>query len=118
LHRSRRLLLDIGAGDGNVTSKLAPLFSHVYATEFCAVMRWRLLMRRYTYDDRPFVGPSHPLIRLLGINEWQAFAPKSETHSGNQDDLHVVIEPRRQYDVISCLNVLDRWVCAAILVVC
>eukprot|EP00040_Diaphanoeca_grandis_P026482 m.148414 g.148414 ORF g.148414 m.148414 type:complete len:334 (+) comp30593_c0_seq1:132-1133(+) len=41
-------LLDIGAGDGNVTAQLAKLFSgKVYATEYSAVMQWRLRMKGY-----------------------------------------------------------------------
>ena len=44
-----------GAGDGNVTSKLASLFKHVYATEACPVMRWRLFARGYTYVRQKFI---------------------------------------------------------------
>lgn len=35
-------LLDIGAGDGGVTAKLAPLFDSVHVTEASSSMRWRL----------------------------------------------------------------------------
>ena len=56
--RAGRRLLDIGAGDGNVTCKLAPYFQYVYATEFSAVMRVRLLMRGYTCGH-PTVAHSH-----------------------------------------------------------
>lgn len=71
-------LLDIGAGDGGVTAKLAPLFETVYATEYSASMRWRLRRRGYTVLDHidPFHDP--------------------------------VTRERRFFDVIACLNVLDR----------
>ena len=35
-------LLDVGAGDGQVTKQLAPLFREVFATEMSPSMRWRL----------------------------------------------------------------------------
>lgn len=35
-------LLDLGAGDGLVTAKMAPFFENVYATEMSYTMQWRL----------------------------------------------------------------------------
>lgn len=64
-------LLDIGAGDGAVTERMAPLFSKVYATEMSAIMQWRLSSSGFT---------------VLDLEQW--------------GDL--------KFDVISCLNVLDR----------
>ncbi|KPA83120.1 putative mitochondrial DREV methyltransferase [Leptomonas pyrrhocoris] len=74
-------LLDIGAGDGGVTARMAPLFRKVYATEFSASMRWRLRRRGYEVlpHETPFV-------------------------------VNAAAEPveRRYFDVIACNNVLDR----------
>ncbi|SCU71877.1 DREV methyltransferase, putative [Trypanosoma equiperdum] len=70
-------LLDVGAGDGGVTSRLQPLFKRVTATEFSIPMRWRLWRRGY--EVLPYQDP---------------FTNKDGS--------------RRYYDVISCLNVLDR----------
>ncbi|RNF12767.1 DREV methyltransferase [Trypanosoma rangeli] len=70
-------LLDIGAGDGGVTSRLQPLFHHVTATEYSIPMRWRLWWRGY--EVLPYQDPFK-----------------------NKDG------SRRCYDVIACLNVLDR----------
>ncbi|CAF0948252.1 unnamed protein product [Adineta ricciae] len=64
-------LLDIGAGDGCVTERMAPVFDKVYATEMSSIMQWRLSNFGYT---------------VLGIDNW--------------GDL--------KFDVITCLNVLDR----------
>ena len=44
----RRRLLDVGAGDGNVTRHLAPLFAEVVATEVSPGMVERLQARGYT----------------------------------------------------------------------
>lgn len=67
-------ILDIGAGDGNVTAQLAPLcHSQVDVTETNPVMCMRLQMRGYT---------------VYGRDNWQKNGPV--------------------YDVVSCLNVLDR----------
>ncbi|CAJ1010566.1 putative DREV methyltransferase/Methyltransferase domain containing protein [Leishmania naiffi] len=74
-------LLDIGAGDGGVTSKIAPLFKTVYTTEFSASMRWRL--RRRGYEVLPHDDPFH--INTAGK-----------------------LQERRYFDVIACNNVLDR----------
>ncbi|XP_060116817.1 protein-L-histidine N-pros-methyltransferase isoform X1 [Heteronotia binoei] len=70
--KSRRLL-DLGAGDGEVTKVMSPHFEEIYATELSETMIWQLQKKKY---------------RVLGINEWQ--------NTGFQ------------YDVISCLNLLDR----------
>ncbi|KAG8340628.1 putative DREV methyltransferase [Trypanosoma vivax] len=70
-------LLDIGAGDGGVTSKLEPLFRTVTVTEYSVPMLWRLWWRGY--EVLPYQSPF-------------------TDSSGSQ----------RYYDVISCLNVLDR----------
>ncbi|KAL7979216.1 hypothetical protein Chor_015240 [Crotalus horridus] len=70
--KSRRLL-DLGAGDGEVTKVMSPHFEETYVTELSETMIWQLQKKKY---------------RVLGINEWQ--------NTGFQ------------YDVISCLNLLDR----------
>uniref|UniRef100_A0A0G4HSM3 Methyltransferase type 11 domain-containing protein n=1 Tax=Chromera velia CCMP2878 TaxID=1169474 RepID=A0A0G4HSM3_9ALVE len=62
-------LLDIGAGDGDVTDVLAPLFSNTSATEVSWSMRWRLRMKGYDVVSEGAKGA---------------------------------------YDVVSCLNVIDR----------
>jgi hypothetical protein len=64
-------LLDIGAGDGAVTQRMAGLFERVYTTEMSSIMQWRLSNYGYTVLD-----PDHWL------------------------DI--------KFDVITCLNVLDR----------
>ncbi|KAJ8979852.1 hypothetical protein NQ317_006316 [Molorchus minor] len=65
-------LLDLGAGDGEVTAHLAPLFDKVYATEVSNTMRTLLQRRGYV---------------LLDVENWHL---------------------DRKYDVISCLNLIDR----------
>jgi len=64
-------LLDIGAGDGYVTAKLAHLFKEVYATETCGPMRYQLTQKGY---------------KVVEVEGWKQYS----------------------YDVITCLNVLDR----------
>ncbi|XP_027195030.2 protein-L-histidine N-pros-methyltransferase [Dermatophagoides pteronyssinus] len=66
-------LLDIGAGDGNVTDKLARYFHRTYVTELSRTMQNRLIERGF---------------HLLNVDEWH----KHPVH----------------FDMISCLNVLDR----------
>ena len=41
-HWHGRHLLDLGAGDGKVTSVMKPFFDDVYVTEQSPAMRWRL----------------------------------------------------------------------------
>lgn len=64
-------LLDIGAGDGTVTKRMASLFEQVYATEMSTIMQWRLANAGY---------------HVLDIENWENL----------------------KFDVITCLNVLDR----------
>lgn len=40
-------LLDLGAGDGMVTAKMAPFFEKVYATEMSWTMQWRLQQKGF-----------------------------------------------------------------------
>jgi cyclopropane fatty-acyl-phospholipid synthase-like methyltransferase len=64
-------LLDIGAGDGSVTQRMASLFEKVYTTEMSSIMQWRLSTYGYT---------------ILDTDHWGYL----------------------KFDVITCLNVLDR----------
>lgn len=66
-------LLDLGAGDGKVTMKMAPHFNNVYTTETSNMMVTRL-------TEKGFIN--------LGLDQWDSGEIK--------------------YDVISCLNLLDR----------
>ncbi|RNA32722.1 methyltransferase 9 [Brachionus plicatilis] len=74
-------LLDLGAGDGEVTSKMAPFFQNVYTTEMSTTMRWRL---------------QHKGFQVVEVNEWD------KIRSGSGEDSFV------KFDAISCLNLLDR----------
>ncbi|KER19882.1 hypothetical protein T265_11446 [Opisthorchis viverrini] len=73
-------LLDLGAGDGMVTAKMAPYFEQVYVTELSHTMQWRLSERGFTVID---------------ADAWSKVSEDPESGSGC-------------YDVVSCLNVLDR----------
>ncbi|EPY31722.1 DREV methyltransferase [Strigomonas culicis] len=75
-------LLDIGAGDGGVTAKLAPMAEEVFVTEVSMSMRWRLRRRGYTV--------------LPHENPFEEIDPATR-------------QPRAaQYDLIALNNVLDR----------
>lgn len=71
----RGRLLDVGAGSGDVTSELAPLFREVGATELSRAMARRL--------------------RARGYRVWTT-------------DVAEQGAPDPPYEVVSCLNVLDR----------
>ncbi|TPP67205.1 Methyltransferase like 9 [Fasciola gigantica] len=79
-------LLDLGAGDGMVTRHMAVFFRHVYATELSRPMRWRLQEHGFT---------------VLDADTWTLNTPSEATGSNNN------MVPT-QFDVISCLNLLDR----------
>uniref|UniRef100_A0AAF6Z650 Methyltransferase 9, His-X-His N1(pi)-histidine n=1 Tax=Bos taurus TaxID=9913 RepID=A0AAF6Z650_BOVIN len=97
-------LLDLGAGDGEVTKIMSPHFEEIYATELSETMIWQLQKKKYRtcyakslqscptlcdpIDGSPPGPSSLGFSRVLGINEWQ--------------------KTGFQYDVISCLNLLDR----------
>ena len=46
---SNRTLLDLGAGDGTVTQRMADHFKRVYVTESSSTMRRRLSQKGFTY---------------------------------------------------------------------
>lgn len=68
-------LLDVGAGSGDITVKLAPLFDRVTTTEVSGAMSFRLRRRGFECASLD--------VALEGV-------------------------PNGPYDVITCLNVLDR----------
>jgi SAM-dependent methyltransferase len=76
-------LLDIGAGDGGVTARLSPLFSHVTCTEVSAPMCRRLKARSGV------------------VNE----VYKTDTLSASQGS---PFNKDNSFDVVSILNVIDR----------
>ncbi|KAH9187259.1 hypothetical protein AeNC1_010769 [Aphanomyces euteiches] len=84
-------LLDIGAGDGNVTARLAPFVKTVYSTEV-----------------------SIPMVRALNARDFQyvlTFLVGSRFHSSathTTDLSHPDVVAQGPYDFISLLNVLDR----------
>ena len=64
-------MIDIGAGDGGVTKRVAHMFGSIFATEASYAMQLRLRSAGYTVQD-------------------------------------AITGERAQYDLVSCLNVLDR----------
>jgi SAM-dependent methyltransferase len=70
-----RALLDVGAGSGDVTLALGPLFQDVMAFETSRVMRWRLRRRGVACTEHDLTA------------EPTSLGP---------------------FDVVACLNVLDR----------
>jgi len=70
---SRDNLLDIGAGDGSTTDRMATYFKNVYVTEMSTTMKWTLQKKGY---------------HVLDVADWATQETK--------------------FDVITCLNVLDR----------
>ena len=45
-------LLDLGAGDGEVTKIMSPHFEEIYATELSETMIWQLQKKKYRYSFR------------------------------------------------------------------
>jgi protein-L-isoaspartate O-methyltransferase len=74
-------LLDIGAGDGEVTATLAPLFEHVVTTELSAPMARRLRERGYACHEVDLAHTALPVAKE---------------------------GPVPCFDVVALLNVLDR----------
>lgn len=67
-------LLDVGAGDGEVTAKLAHLFQEVHATEVSQQMAKRLRAKGYRVSTEPFLTPeaypetgSYDVVSLLNL---------------------------------------------------
>lgn len=76
----RSTLLDVGAGNGDVTDRLAPLFSNVHTTEHSRMMVRRLRRKGYTCVRVPLADPlPSDAVALPAVCE-----------------------------VVTCLNVLDR----------
>ncbi|EYC44980.1 hypothetical protein Y032_0443g1551 [Ancylostoma ceylanicum] len=44
-------LLDLGAGDGGITTKLSPFYGTIYTTEMSQIMQWRLRQQNFQEED-------------------------------------------------------------------
>lgn len=67
-NKKPRILLDVGAGDGNITSQFAPAFDHVVCTEFSLPMVSRLRKRGFvatTAKDETFQSMGKRSIDLV-----------------------------------------------------
>jgi hypothetical protein len=47
-----RKLLDLGAGDGRITSQFSSYFAEIFVTDASSAMQWRLAQRGFTGFDR------------------------------------------------------------------
>lgn len=103
------VLLDLGAGDGGVTAKLAPLFHSVDVTECSRTMQWRLRRRGYTVRDHLTLFGPPPCTGAVegGVRCKEHDKADSDTEGDVRRAAHTPAEGRR-YDVIACLNLLDR----------
>lgn len=90
-------LLDVGAGDGNVTAELAPLVHEVVATETSSGMAKRLRKRGFTTYEVDLVERTLP-------DEARASTPSVSPNTPP------AAEPssKPRFEVIALLNVLDR----------
>jgi SAM-dependent methyltransferase len=95
---TQRRLLDVGAGDGTVTNNLAPMFERVTTTELSPQMAARLRGRGFECFETTDL--SHAALGLRAPHtEAAAAAAGAATDGAGEDD---------GFDVVSCLNVLDR----------
>jgi 2-polyprenyl-3-methyl-5-hydroxy-6-metoxy-1,4-benzoquinol methylase len=102
-------LLDIGAGDGNVTVQLAPLAEEVTATEISAFMIRRL-------QRRGFRAVCTDTLDCAAIDEAAALTSLHSFHSSSssREPAHEAASQSaggsnsRTFDLIACMNVLDR----------
>ena len=85
-----RRMLDVGAGDGNVTEKLAPLVDDVLTTEVSTHMVRRLRSRGFRCSETTDLTPEG---LLRGDNGVDMMDREGSTSA---------------FDLVSCCNVLDR----------
>ncbi|KAB0384033.1 hypothetical protein FD755_005950 [Muntiacus reevesi] len=62
-------LLDLGAGDGEVTKIMSPHFEEIYATELSETMIWQLQKKKYRYIGGKWDKPSE-ILEIKGQN-WE-----------------------------------------------
>jgi 2-polyprenyl-3-methyl-5-hydroxy-6-metoxy-1,4-benzoquinol methylase len=87
-------LLDVGAGDGNVTMKYRPFFQDIITTEVNSAMAKRLREKGF-----PCVETSQVTREALALGLQAIPMHCTDPHELNE---HL------SFDVVSCLNVLDR----------
>ncbi len=99
----RETMLDIGAGDGGVTQHISKLFRRTWATEDSAPMRWRLWMRGYSVIDASTIANRFSDADPEGDARVDDVKLAESSHSSA-----LVSGLPAQFDLVSCLNVLDR----------
>jgi len=60
-------LLDLGAGDGEVTKVMSPHFEEIYATELSETMIWQLQKKKYRYCTVYFLHPLYQILRQSNL---------------------------------------------------
>lgn len=75
-------LLDLGAGDGEVTKVMSPHFEEIYATELSETMIWQLQKKKYRYCTEYFLHRVHRVFQRLQQNHLCIFYECS-VFSGN-----------------------------------
>lgn len=86
----RKTLLDVGAGEGGVTSKFAPYFEHIVATEHSTSMVKRLERK-------------NSFARVLQMSHIDVGVLREEAESSN-----IPLKDGKYFEAIAVLNVLDR----------
>ncbi|VDD90597.1 unnamed protein product [Enterobius vermicularis] len=67
-NRDQKKLLDLGAGDGQVTEILANYFADVTVTEASMVMAWRLRQHGFTVTDKELWAQTGPYDLVSALN--------------------------------------------------
>lgn len=125
VHRGK--LLDVGAGDGNVTVELKPLFDDVLATEVSAPAIWQLRGHGIPCSERPsYASLEHRFwacitqhVRVcvcvwvgdLVVAACLALPVRADELEGAITTVKIgSLDPLagQYYDTVACLNVLDR----------
>lgn len=74
-------LLDLGAGDGEVTKVMSPHFEEIYATELSETMIWQLQKKKYRYWTEYFLHPLYQMLQRSNLfvifNEYSVFSVNS-----------------------------------------
>ncbi|KAK0407445.1 hypothetical protein QR680_019199 [Steinernema hermaphroditum] len=104
--KSDKMLLDLGAGDGGVTSVLSEFYPNVHATEMSKVMQWRLQQKGFTVipaDRWAYSHNKYNLVSALNLLD-RHFNPSlllSELHKVTSESncllMIAVVLPVRQY---------------------
>lgn len=111
-------LLDLGAGDGEVTKVMSPHFEEIYATELSETMIWQLQKKKYRYCTECFLQPLYQTLQQSNLfvicNETSVYSVTSSIVWSLWKRLTLTKAGKQSHLMFPFTSALVMWLCLVI----